>query len=102
MSPSIPRTMKAAVIDRFGGPWVLCITKIPVPEVDAHEVLIRVRTAGIGVWDPWLRGGGSGIHSFPQVLGTDGVSTGSSPRGLSASRSAASTGSRMSRRRIGT
>ncbi len=73
MSPSIPRTMKAAVIDRFGGPSLLHVASIPVPEVSKNEILIRVRTAGIGVWDPWLRGGGSGSRRFPLVLGNDGA-----------------------------
>jgi len=65
--------MKAAVIERFGGPGVLHIASIPVPELAAHEILICVHTAGIGVWDPWLRGGGMGSGKFPLVLGTDGA-----------------------------
>ena len=51
MNPSIPNNMKAAVIDRFGGPEVLHVATIPVPELSEHEVLIRVNTAGVGVWD---------------------------------------------------
>lgn len=73
MSPSIPKTMKAAVIDRFGGPQVLHVASIPVPEPEGREVLIRVESAGIGQWDPWLREGGSSIKRFPQILGTDGA-----------------------------
>jgi NADPH:quinone reductase-like Zn-dependent oxidoreductase len=75
MSPSIPKTMKAAATDRFGGPQVLRPASVPVPEVDDHELLIRVRLAGVGVWDPWLREGGSGIKRFPLVLGSDGAGT---------------------------
>ncbi|MEW5900062.1 MAG: NADP-dependent oxidoreductase [Acidobacteriota bacterium] len=75
MSPSIPKTMKAAVIDRFGGPAVLHVASIPVPELDVSDVLIRVQTAGVGVWDPWLREGGSSVGRFPLVLGTDGAGT---------------------------
>ena len=73
MKPTIPKSMKAAVIDRFGGPRVLHAARIPVPEPGRGEVLIRVRSAGIGAWDPWLREGGSGVGYFPQVLGTDGA-----------------------------
>jgi len=73
MSPSIPKSMKAAVIDEFGGPQALHVASIPVPELAEHEVLIRVRLAGIGVWDPWLREGGSSVERFPLVLGSDGA-----------------------------
>lgn len=75
MSPSIPKIMKAAVIDRFGGPEVLHVASIPVPEPGENEVLIRVNRAGVGVWDPWLREGGAGSRSFPLVLGSDGAGT---------------------------
>jgi NADPH2:quinone reductase len=67
--------MKAAVIDKFGGPEVLHLASIPVPGLDEHEVLIRVHMAGVGVWDPWLREGGSGLDRFPMVLGSDGAGT---------------------------
>ncbi len=73
MSPSIPETMKAVVIDKFGGPEVLRVASLPVPQPGPGEVLIRVRTAGIGQWDPWLREGGSSVKEFPQVLGSDGA-----------------------------
>lgn len=73
MKPTIPKSMKAAVIDKFGSPAVLHAARIPVPEPSRGEVLIRVRSAGIGAWDPWLREGGSGVGYFPQVLGTDGA-----------------------------
>jgi NADPH:quinone reductase-like Zn-dependent oxidoreductase len=75
MSPSIPKTMKAVVIDKFGGPQVLHVASIPVPELTDDEILIRVRLAGIGVWDPWLREGGSSARRFPLVLGSDGAGT---------------------------
>jgi NADPH2:quinone reductase len=75
MSPAIPKTMKAAVIDKFGGPEELHVTSIPVAEPGEREILIRVHTAGIGVWDPWLREGGMGADRFPLVLGSDGSGT---------------------------
>jgi NADPH2:quinone reductase len=71
----LPKTMKAAVIDKFGGPQVLHIASIPVPEPGENEVLIRVSAAGIGSWDPWLREGGAGAGLFPLVLGSDGAGT---------------------------
>ncbi len=75
MKTSIPKTMKAAVIDKFGGPAVLHVARIPVPEPGEREILIRVRAAGVGSWDPWVREGGMGGARFPQVLGSDGSGT---------------------------
>ena len=42
MNPAIPETMKAAAIDRFGGPEVIHTRSLPVPKPDAYEVLIRL------------------------------------------------------------
>lgn len=70
----IPAIMNAAAIDRFGGPEVVTLHKLPVPEVDKGEVLIAIDTAGVGVWDAEMRAGWypGGHPSFPLVLGTDG------------------------------
>ena len=73
-------TMKAVAIDRFGGPETLTLETLPVPEVGPDEVLIRVDSADVAVWDPFEREGGFvkmyGIRPrFPYVLGTDGAGT---------------------------
>jgi NADPH:quinone reductase len=75
--PSIPSTMRAAALDRFGGPEVLTIHELPVPTVEANEILIAVHTAGIGPWDADTRGGWwpEGEPTFPLVLGSDGSGT---------------------------
>jgi NADPH:quinone reductase-like Zn-dependent oxidoreductase len=75
--PPIPKTMRAAAIDRFGPPGVLKIRTLPVPEIEGNEVLIAVHTAGVGSWDPAIRGGWwpAGRPKFPIVLGTDGSGT---------------------------
>ena len=66
-------TMRAAAIDRFGGPERLQLREMPVPQPAANEVLIRVNTAGIGTWDVYFRTGDIKTgHDFPVVLGTDG------------------------------
>jgi len=75
MSKTIPKTMKAAVIDKFGGPAVLHMARIPVPEPGDKEILVHVHAAGVGSWDPWVREGGMGGTRFPQVLGSDGSGT---------------------------
>jgi NADPH2:quinone reductase len=73
----IPKSMRAAAIDHFGGPKVLTIHTLPVPTLDAGEVLIAVDTAGVGSWDAEMREGWSpsGHPRFPLVLGTDGAGT---------------------------
>src|ERR1700720_3092725 len=67
--------MKAVALDRFGGPEVLTVHTLPVPEIGDNEVLIAVDTAGVGSWDADMRDGWSpgGRVDFPLVLGTDGA-----------------------------
>lgn len=75
MQASIPEQMKAAAIDRFGGPDVLHTETLPVPRPGAGQVLIRLDAAGIGVWDPYVRSGelDLGEARFPRVIGNDGA-----------------------------
>lgn len=71
----VPETMRAAAIDRFGGPEVLTIHTLPVPDIEDNEVLIAVHTAGVGSWDADMRAGwlpDGEQPRFPLVLGTDG------------------------------
>jgi NADPH:quinone reductase len=77
MNPSIPDRMKAAAIDRFGGPEVIRTRTLPVPKPAPYEVLIRLGTAGIGVWDPYMREGEIPMRGsrFPRVIGNDGAGT---------------------------
>jgi NADPH:quinone reductase-like Zn-dependent oxidoreductase len=71
----IPHTMPAAAIDHFGGPGVLTLHVVPVPAIDAGEVLITLDTAGVGRWDADIREGWypAGKPHFPLVLGVDGA-----------------------------
>ena len=80
MSQTTPSTMRAAAIDRFGGPEMIVLHMLPVPEVDPDDVLIRIESAGVGEWDPFEREGGfvkmlGMTPTFPYVLGTDGAGT---------------------------
>ena len=73
-------TMKAAAIDRFGSPDELTLHTLSVPAIGPDEVLVRVHTAGVGVWDPWVREGELAAMAgdkpdFPYVLGADGAGT---------------------------
>ena len=74
---SIPKTMRAAAIDRFGKPDVLSVHSLPVPVPGSGEVLIAVDTAGVAKWDADMREGWSptGRTHFPFILGTDGAGT---------------------------
>ena len=70
--------MQAAAIDHFGGE--ITPHRLPVPQVGADEVLIRVESAGVGVWDSFEREGGfakwlGGKPRFPYTLGSDGAGT---------------------------
>jgi NADPH:quinone reductase-like Zn-dependent oxidoreductase len=72
--------MRAAAIDRFGGPEVITLHTLPVPEIDPDEILIRVESAGVGVWDPFEREGGFAQMfgtepRFPYILGSDAAGT---------------------------
>jgi NADPH:quinone reductase len=73
----VPKTMRAAAIDQSGGPEVLALHELPIPEVDAKELLIAVCTAGVGGWDADIRDGWNpgGRIRFPFVLGTDSSGT---------------------------
>jgi NADPH2:quinone reductase len=89
---AVPKTMRAAAIDRFGGPDVVQVRMLPVPVPDADEVLIALHTAGVGGWDADIRGGwwpDSVDPPFPLVLGTDG------------SGNVVAAGSRVERLRVG-
>lgn len=80
MAQDTPNTMKAAVIDRFGGIENLHVDTLPVPRPGPDEVLIRVETAGVAEWDPFEREGGFAqlmgtTPKFPYVLGSEGAGT---------------------------
>lgn len=80
MPTKAPETMKAATIDRFGGAENLHVETLPLPEFGPEDVLIRVETAGVGVWDPFEREGGFAkslgtAALFPYVLGSEGAGT---------------------------
>jgi NADPH:quinone reductase len=71
----IQPAMKAAAIDRFGPPSAITLHTLPIPKPGPREILIAVRTAGVGSWDESIRDGSwrpSG-RKFPLVLGTDGA-----------------------------
>lgn len=72
--------MRAAALDRFGGVENIHLKQLPVPEPGPDEVLLRIESAGVGVWDPYEREGEFAKMFgtkpiFPYVLGSDGAGT---------------------------
>ena len=53
--------MKAVRVHRFGGLDAIVHEDVPVPEPGAGQVLVRVRAAGVGPWDAWIREGKSAL-----------------------------------------
>jgi NADPH:quinone reductase-like Zn-dependent oxidoreductase len=64
--------MRAIAKDEFGGPVTLM--NLPLPEIGADEVLIRVRAAGVNPFD-WMVADGvlkdEKEHRFPLIVGFD-------------------------------
>ncbi|TPG18823.1 NADP-dependent oxidoreductase [Sphingomonas koreensis] len=64
--------MRAILVRAFGGPEVLTLATLPVPDCGRREVLVRVHAAGVGPWDAWVRGGHSAVaQPLPLVPGSD-------------------------------
>src|SRR5262249_52998987 len=49
--------MQAIMVSQFGGPEVLQVGEVPVPQPGPGDVLVRVLAAGVGPWDVSLRKG---------------------------------------------
>ena len=63
---------KACRVHRFGGPEVISFESISRPEPGEGEVLVRVKAAGVGPWDGWIRAGKSALpQPLPLTLGSD-------------------------------
>jgi len=67
--------MKAAVIREPGGPEVLRIEELPVPQPAPGQVLIRVEAFGLNRSELFTRQGLSPNVKFPRVLGIEAVGT---------------------------
>lgn len=64
--------MRAVVINGHGGTDVLQLTTLPTPEINASEVLVRVKACALNHLDVWIRRGLPGIEfPMPHVLGAD-------------------------------
>ena len=64
--------IKACRVHRFGPPEVITLEDIESPEPSEDEVLVRVKAAGVGPWDAWIRAGRSAVpQPLPLTLGSD-------------------------------
>src|SRR5918999_228834 len=64
--------MQAIRVHSFGGIDSLVAEDVPRPTPGDGEVLLRVKAAGVGPWDAWIRSGRSAIHQpLPLTLGSD-------------------------------
>jgi NADPH:quinone reductase-like Zn-dependent oxidoreductase len=64
--------MTASRVNRFGPPDVITIEQMDVPSPGDGEVLVRVKAAGVGPWDAWIRAGKSALpQPLPLTLGSD-------------------------------
>lgn len=91
MSPlpaGVPATMRAALIERHGGPEVIEVREVPTPSPGPGEVLVRVGAAGCNNTDVWTREGTYGMTGtsgrpagwlgpldFPRIQGGDVAGT---------------------------
>jgi len=65
--------MKAIAIERNGGPEVLSLHDLPVPEVRPGEALVKLEASGINYIDVYFRKGTYKAPHFPFVLGSEGA-----------------------------
>jgi NADPH:quinone reductase-like Zn-dependent oxidoreductase len=64
--------LKAVAFRRHGGPEVLELTQLPVPQPTAHDVRVRVKAVALNHLDLWVRKGWPGLKlELPHVLGSD-------------------------------
>jgi alcohol dehydrogenase, propanol-preferring len=63
----IPATMRAMVVEEYGGELKLRELPVPVPEAD--EVLLRVKACAVDRFDLAIRAGGRERAELPHILG---------------------------------
>jgi NADPH:quinone reductase-like Zn-dependent oxidoreductase len=64
--------MKANRVHQFGPPDVIRFEDVERPTPETGQVLVRVKAAGVGPWDGWIRAGNSVLpQPLPFTLGSD-------------------------------
>lgn len=71
----IPDHQKGIFITETGGPGVIQVGTLPVPEISDEQILIKTEYAGINFSDIYVREGLYPVKKLPHVLGTEGAGT---------------------------
>jgi len=66
-------TMRAVRVHQLGGPGVLQVDEVPLPEPGEGEVLVRHEYVGVNFIDTYHRSGLYELPSLPHGLGTEGA-----------------------------
>ena len=70
--PTASSSMMAWRVHEYGPPNVMKFERIPRPAPGRGEVLVKVKAAGVGPWDGWIRAGqGAQPEPLPLTLGSD-------------------------------
>src|ERR1700679_1506574 len=72
---TLPKVMKAAVVDTAGPPEAIHIKEVPVPALPSNHVLIALEYVGVGIWDAEQRAGSWGSVKPGTIMGADGSGT---------------------------
>lgn len=67
-----PATMPAVVLHEEGGPEVLRVEQVPVPQPAPGEVRVQLRRASLNHLDLWIRKGLPSVPK-PRIMGADGM-----------------------------
>jgi NADPH:quinone reductase-like Zn-dependent oxidoreductase len=67
----MPKMMRAAIFEEFGGPGVVEIKKVPVPDPGPGEVRVKVDAAAMNHLDLWVRRGLPIETPMPHIGGSD-------------------------------
>jgi len=68
------KTMKAIQIQKNGGPEVMNLTDLPVPQAAAGQAVVKVEAAGVNFIDVYQRNGLYPVQ-LPYILGLEGSGT---------------------------
>ncbi len=76
MRAAMTKMMNAMVLREHGGPEVLRMEQLPVPEPGPREVRVHVKAVALNHMDLWVRRGGPAFKlEYPHLLGCDIVGT---------------------------
>ena len=67
----MPRTMRAALFERFGGPEVMEVRNVPIPDPGVGQVRLKVEASAMNHLDLWVRRGLPIETPMPHIGGSD-------------------------------